>query len=372
MNGKTVPSELPRALSFASRLLWFVNMRRLKRLLYWLGALLVIFLCIFIEFQTSVLQSWIFTSTNERLYFKLKEGPSKEIAYPRSAPFDDRRGYSKLPALQSRLESQGYKITHQVRQSETMLTLFEHGISTPYTERPDAGLDIRGVDGDSLFRYGQSEFLFGKIDDIPPLLVKTLLFLENRDLDRPATSWQNPVIEWDRILKAAVMYVGAKLQLPVPVQGGSTLAVQLEKFRHSPNGRTDTPVEKLRQIIGASLKAYHEGANTRAWRERIIVDYLNTVPLAAAPGYGEIHGLGEGLHAWFGMPLAAAGTGRYHRLGDGSPTARDAHSIYSQRAIAATTIVKQEQSGERHSHQHDGRARRYQSLRSQSASLASG
>jgi membrane peptidoglycan carboxypeptidase len=305
MNGKTVPSELPRALSLASRLLWFVNMRRLKRLLYWLGALLAIFLCIFIEFQTSILQSWIFTSTNERLYFKLKEGPSKEIAYPRSAPFDDRRGYSKLPALQAHLESQGYKITHQVRQSETMLTLFEHGISTPYTERPDAGLDIRGVDGDSLFRYGQSEFLFGKIDDIPPLLVKTLLFLENRDLDRPATAWQNPVIEWDRILKAALMYVGAKLQLPVPVQGGSTLAVQLEKFRHSPNGRTDTPVEKLRQIIGASLKAYHEGANTRAWRERIIVDYLNTVPLAAAPGYGEIHGLGEGLHAWFGMPLAS-------------------------------------------------------------------
>jgi membrane peptidoglycan carboxypeptidase len=304
MNGKTVPSELPRTLSFASRLLWFANMRRLKRWLCWLGALLVIFLCVFIEFQTSILQSWIFTSTNDRLYFKLDEGPSKEIAYPRSAPFDDRRGYSKLPVFQSRLESQSYKVMRQVRQSETMLTLFEHGVSPPYGERPDAGLDIRGVDGDFLFHYAQSEFLFSKIDDIPPLLVKTLLFLENRDLDRPAAPWQNPVIEWDRILKAALLYVGAKVQLPVPVQGGSTLAVQLEKFRHSPNGRTDTPLEKLRQIVGASLKAYREGANTRAWRERIIVDYFNTVPLAAAPGYGEIHGLGEGLHAWFGMPLA--------------------------------------------------------------------
>ena len=56
-------------------------------------------------------------------------------------------------------------------------------------------------------------------------------------------------------------------------------------------------------MIGASLKAYQEGPNTRAWRERIIVNYLNTVPLAAAPGYGEIHGLGEGLYAWFGMRL---------------------------------------------------------------------
>ena len=187
-----------------------------------------------------------------------------------------------------------------------MLSLFEHGVSPPYPERPDAGLEIRGVDGTPLFRYGQSEFLFGKIDEIPPLLVKTLLFLENRDLDHPATPWQNPVIEWDRTLKAVLMYVGAKLHLPVPVQGGSTLAVQLEKFRHSPNGRTDTPLEKLRQIVGASLKAYRTGANTRAWRERIIVDYLNTVPLAAAPGYGEIHGLGEALFAWFGMRLDQA------------------------------------------------------------------
>ena len=184
-----------------------------------------------------------------------------------------------------------------------MLTLFEHGISPPYPERPDTGLDIRGVDGTPLFRYGQSEFLFGKIDDIPPLLVKTLLFLENRDLDHPATPWQNPAIEWDRTIKAALIYVAAKLHLPVPVQGGSTLAVQLEKFRHSPNGRTDSPVEKYRQLVGASLKAYREGRNTRAWRERIVVDYLNTVPLAAAPGYGEIHGLGEGLFAWFGMRL---------------------------------------------------------------------
>jgi hypothetical protein len=51
--------------------------------------------------------------------------------------------------------------------------------------------------------------------------------------------------------------------------------VQLEKFRHSPNGRTDTPVEKFRQVVGASLKAYRAGKNTRAWRERIIVNYLN-------------------------------------------------------------------------------------------------
>ena len=303
MNGKSIPSELPRPSSLAARLFSPVVKRRLKICLFSLGLLLLFFVCVFIEFQTSAVQSWFFTSTNRRVFYNLAQGPSREISFPRPGPFDERKGYSKLPVFQTRLTTQGYQIAEQTRQSETTLTLLERGISPPYTERPDTGLEIRGGDGSPLFRYGQSEFLFDKIDAIPPLIVKTLLFLENRDLDRPATPWQNPVIEWDRILKASLMYVGAKLHMPVPVQGGSTLAVQLEKFRHSPNGRTETPVEKLRQIMGASLKAYREGPNTRVWRERIIVDYLNSVPLAAAPGYGEIHGLGEGLYAWFGMPL---------------------------------------------------------------------
>ena len=306
MNGKSIPSEYPRASNFATRLLSLIFRPRLRVWLYCAIALLVLCLAVFIEFQTSLLQSWIFTSTNERLFYSLEDGPSKVIAFPRAGPFDERRGYSKVPLFETRLTAQNYRITQQVRQSETMLTLEEHGVSPPYPERPDAGLEIVGADGAPLFRYGQSEFLFEKIDDIPPLLVKTLLFLENRDLDHPATPWQNPVIEWDRTLKAVLLYVGAKLHMPVPVQGGSTLAVQLEKFRHSPNGRTDTPLEKLRQIVGASLKAYREGANTRAWRERIIVDYINTVPLAAAPGYGEIHGLGEALYAWFGLRLSDA------------------------------------------------------------------
>jgi membrane peptidoglycan carboxypeptidase len=303
MASKPVSSELTQAPSFAGRLFSFVDKKRLKIWLWLsLGALLLV-ACIYIEIQTSLLQSWFFTRTNEQLSYQLTKGRSTSIAFPRSAPFDDRRGYSKLPAFQSRLEAQGYQVTQQARQSEKMVQLIKRGISPPYVEPPETGLDIRGADGAPLFRHAQSEFLFAKIDDIPPLLVKTLLFLENRDLDHPASPWQNPAVEWDRLFKAAFFYVASKLYIEVPVQGGSTLAVQLEKFRHSPNGRTESPVEKYRQLVGASLKAYREGWNTRAWRERIVVDYFNTVPLAAAPGYGEIHGLGEGLFAWFGMQL---------------------------------------------------------------------
>ncbi|MBI2228462.1 MAG: transglycosylase domain-containing protein [Deltaproteobacteria bacterium] len=299
-----VPLGLTHLSSPASRVFVFLNKRRLKVWLLWVIAFLVLAGLGLVEIHTSLLQSWLFTRVNEQVSYELAAGVSPSIAFPRPAPFDGRRGYSKIPSFQTRLQTQGYQLTQQARHSETLLNLIRRGVSPPYDERPGTGIDIRGFDGAPLFRYAQSEFLFEKIDHIPPLLVKTLLFLENRDLGRPSTSWQNPAIEWERLFKAGLLYIGSKLSLPVAVQGGSTLAVQLEKFRHSPNGRTDTPVEKFRQVVSASLKAYREGKNTRAWRERIIVDYLNTVPLAAAPGYGEIHGLGEGLHAWFGMPLS--------------------------------------------------------------------
>jgi membrane peptidoglycan carboxypeptidase len=304
MSSKPISSGGAEAPSFASRLSLFANRKRLKNCAWFTLVLLLFVACVFVEIRTSLLQSWFFTRTNEQLSFQLAAGRRAEIAFPRSAPFDDRRGYSKMATFQSRLEAQGYQVSQQARQSEKMVNLIQRGISPPYLEPPETGLDIRGADAGSLFRHAQGEFLFTKMEDIPPLLVKTLLFLENRDLDRPASPWQNPAIEWDRLLKATLTYIGSKLYLQVPVQGGSTLAVQLEKFRHSPRGRTESPAEKYRQVVGASLKAYREGWNTRAWRERIIMDYLNTVPLAAAPGYGEIHGLGEGLYAWFGMQLA--------------------------------------------------------------------
>ena len=304
MNSKPVTSDRAQAFSVASRLFSFASKKRIKRWL-WVGlSILLLVGCVFAEIQTSLLQSWFFTRTNKRLSYQLATGRSGEIAFPRSAPFDDRRGYSKLPAFQARLEAQGYQVTRQVRQSGKMIDLIKQGISPPYVEPPETGLDIRGTDGMPLFRHAQSEFLFAKMDDIPPLLVTTLLFLEDRGLNHPASPWQNPAIEWDRLFKAGWLYIASKLHLEGGVQGGSTLAVQLEKFRHSPNGRTESPAEKYRQLVGASLKAYREGWNTRAWRERIIVDYFNTVPLAGAPGYGEIHGLGEGLFAWFGMELA--------------------------------------------------------------------
>src|ERR1043166_8727894 len=139
MNGKPIPSELTETPSLTSRVFSFVAPQRLKKWLWWCAGLLTLIALAVIEIRTSFLQSWIFTRTNKRVHFELASGRSPAIVFPRSAPFDDRRGYSKIPGFQSRLESQGYRVVQQARQSKTMMKLVNRGISPPYVEPPETG-----------------------------------------------------------------------------------------------------------------------------------------------------------------------------------------------------------------------------------------
>lgn len=276
------------------------------RLLKWLLVGLATTAAIFYEIRTSTIQARLFSRYNEKVAYEMGPGRSPEIAFPRTGPFDERLGYPKIAAFQARLEDRGYRVVEQARLSPKLMQLMEWGISPPYPEPTEVGLEIRGLQGLPLYRFSRAEYLFHDVEDIPPVVLKSLLFLENKSLEELPGSRTNPAIEWDRLLKATLLYGASKLGIPSPVQGGSTLAVQLEKFRHSPKGRTDSPLEKFRQMAGATLKAYREGVNTRARRDQIIVDYFNSMPLAAAPGHGEVYGLGEGLYVWFGLRLEDA------------------------------------------------------------------
>ena len=82
--------------------------------------------------------------------------------------------------------------------------------------------------------------------------------------------------------------------------GGSTLATQMEKYRHSGNGMTSSAREKLIQMASASVRAYQNGEDTTVYRRQLVLDYVNSVPLSAAPGFGEVNGLGDGLFVWYG------------------------------------------------------------------------
>src|SRR5437667_117919 len=145
----------------------------------------------------------------------------------------------------------------------------------------------------SVHDAGARERVFKSYEDIPSLAVKALLLVENRELEDSEVATRNPVVDWGRLGKAGLTYAGHKIGLPFHVEGGSTLATQIEKFRYADGGRTGSAGDKLRQENSASLRVYRAGPDTREERHEIVLDYLNSVPLAAAPQYGEVYGLGN-------------------------------------------------------------------------------
>lgn len=260
------------------------------------------------ELRTSALEAWVLSRLASTVSYRVESGASPEIAFPVGGPFDERRGYSQLPEFVRKLEGAGFRVVEQARQSPGMLRLLGWGVPPPYPEPAATGLVVRDFLGASLFDVRPGHVMFGTFDEIPPLVIGTLLFIENRELASASAGRTNPAIDWRRLAKAGALYAGHKLGLPVRVEGGSTLAVQIEKYRHSTGGRTGSALDKLRQVAGASLRAYREGPDTLRARQQVILDYLNTMPLAAAAGYGEVHGLGEGLRAWFGLDLKEVGS----------------------------------------------------------------
>ncbi len=255
------------------------------------------------EMETSALQAQLFSRYAASAGFQLAPEASESVEFPKDGPFDFRRGYVRLPEFIARAYEAGYRIQQQARQSPELAWMIRKRIPPPYDETATVGLVLRATDGTVLLDAASRRGLFRSFEEIPEDIVEALLFIENRELLQPFDSRSNPAIEWDRLAWAALSYLGRHLGLELALEGGSTLAVQLEKFRHSPAGRTGGASEKLRQILGASLKAYRFGADTTTARRQIVVDYLNTLPLAAVPGVGEVNGLGKGLQAWFGVDL---------------------------------------------------------------------
>jgi membrane peptidoglycan carboxypeptidase len=234
------------------------------------------------EVRTSRLQALVFSRIARDLEYVAGPGPSPALRIPAEGPYDVRLGYAHLPAYLARLEERGYAIAAQNRFSPLLLRLTDWGLPPPYPEKTRAGLRVEDRRGRSIFSALRPDRVFEDFASIPPLIVETLLFIENRELLEPRERHRNPAIEWDRLARAAGAQLFSFAGLLGRPGGGSTLATQMEKYRHSPGGRTTSAREKLRQMVSASLRAYRDGADTSAARRRIVLDYLNTVPLSGA------------------------------------------------------------------------------------------
>jgi membrane peptidoglycan carboxypeptidase len=279
---------------------------RRMRWLAFAAVLLVAFLVgLFAEYRTSFIQSHVLPMLASRLTWTLGPGASTEIQFPRGGPFDVARGYVEIPIYRHRLAKSGFELEQQARFSKELSAFTAAGMSPPAPERAVAGLVIRDRTGAVLYDATAHRHRFHDYDDIPPVVVRSLLAMEDQHLTRPEGEL-SPAVDWARLMRASVFSAVHHLGLPVTFQGGSTLAVQMEKYRHSQSGRTSGVGDKVAQIAAASLRVYRDGPDVREKSRQIILDYLNSVPLGGAPGYGEVHGLGEGLRAWFGRDPDAA------------------------------------------------------------------
>lgn len=281
----------------------FKTTRSHKR--FWVSLAICAFLLLFVwcEARISPLQSWFLSRYAEGLSYRLDEGPSGAIVFPKAGPFNVHRGYTRIPDFRNKLFTDGYVIKEQARFSSKLLELANFGITPPYQEAPVAGLQIRDALGYPIYDTLAHRQIFQAFDQIPDLIVDALLFIEDRNLRNPNALRSNPAVNWSRFNKAVLLYGANKLGLPVRKEGGSTLATQLEKYRYSASGRTGSVEDKLKQIAAASLRVYSDGVDTRLARQKIVLDYLNTVPLSAAPGFGEIYGLANGLKVWYDLNI---------------------------------------------------------------------
>ncbi|MBF6041142.1 MULTISPECIES: transglycosylase domain-containing protein [Pseudomonas] len=258
------------------------------------------------EMRTSKFQAREVSKFAASLSYSLEPGPSDAIRYPGAGPFDLRLGYSSLDEFLPRLLKRNYVIAAQTRFSQKLMDYSGKGLFVPYAEKIQAGLSITDCRAMPLYQFKYPQQLYSSFDAIPPVVVNSLLFIENRFLLDPKQPLANPAVDWPRFGMAAWSQVAKLIHLPGQSAGGSTLATQLEKYRHSPDGLTVSGAEKIRQMISATVRAYQAGPDTLEARKNVVRDYLNSVPLSAVPGHGEVHGMAEGLRVWYGADFDKA------------------------------------------------------------------
>nr|MBP9839007.1 transglycosylase domain-containing protein [Pseudomonadota bacterium] len=269
-------------------------------LLTLVSSLTIVFL-VLSEVESSSLQAKLFSKIAKQLTFSVRQGVSSHIVFPELGPYDIRLGYNKIPSFVKSLERNGYVVDEQSEMSARMRQFINFGLFPVYHEKTYSGINIKDRKGEQIYSVVRPERSFATFNDIPKIVADTLLFIENREILDPNNPKKNPAVEWSRLGKALIEKGLQEIYPDRSAPGGSTLATQIEKYRHSKDGRTRKAKDKFKQMFTASFRAYLDGEDTTENRKKIVLDYINSIPLAAVSGYGEVNGLGDGLWAWYGV-----------------------------------------------------------------------
>ncbi|MBO0057977.1 hypothetical protein JJD30_14945, partial [Listeria monocytogenes] len=80
------------------------------------------------------------------------------------------------------LYDRDYAITRQAHFSPALMRYAEHRLFPPYAEKAQAGLDIADCRGVPIYDFRYPQRRYANFASLPPLVVQSLLFIENRDL----------------------------------------------------------------------------------------------------------------------------------------------------------------------------------------------
>ncbi|MCJ7629077.1 MAG: hypothetical protein MUO50_11910, partial [Longimicrobiales bacterium] len=158
----------------------------MKRLaLAFLALLLLLAVLAFAEAHTSWLQARWFSRLAQEATFELAEGPNPTPRFPGSGPYDERLGYTQLPAMVEKAESAGYEVVSQARLSEGFESLLDWGVFPSYQVKDRAGLELLDTEGRLFFEALHPRRVYAAFDSVPPLVREALLYIENRELLNP-------------------------------------------------------------------------------------------------------------------------------------------------------------------------------------------
>ncbi len=272
---------------------------------YKLLILLFILIGFVLELKTSYVQSFIFNRKASKAEYVISNGKNSTIIYPKTGPFNIRAGYTSFDSIINNLGKNGWMIEKQANWNNGLRDIVLGNYSLPHKEKDVIGLSIFDKDNNVFYRFNKPQNTYKTFEEIPKLLIDTLLFVENGEL-LDGYKNKNPVIEWDRLFSNVGLLLLNKIGFNTKANGASTLATQIEKFKHSPNGKTEiggkkSIKEKYRQIVSASMKAYKNSRNTKQYRKDIVVEFVNSVPLGAISNYGEVFGFGDAMYMWYGI-----------------------------------------------------------------------
>jgi len=275
------------------------------------GALAAAAACVVEEARTSFMEARWLPRMAQQMSFAMAGSSGHDAAwqdtvFPRTGPYDSRLGYVQLPGYIDALGQHHYAVAAQARMSPELRRWIESGNYAVYHEKSAAGLRLLDRDNLPLYAARFPQHGYGSYAEVPTLVLQSLLFIEDRHLLDADPRERNPAVDWSRFLFAMAGQVGSRFSHRLSQGGASTLATQIEKFRHSAGGRTRGYAEKVRQMEAASLRIYQDGADTMPARRALAAAYLDSTPLSSRPGYGEVIGLGEGLWAWYGTDLEEA------------------------------------------------------------------